>query len=62
MKKVLVLLMLGIIFSRNTEAKNINGQILFDNDTIDVIFKIPVNFLTQEIDYTSLQYKVKYID
>ncbi|SRR6056297_1287709 len=62
MKKILVLLILGIIFSSNTEAKKIDGQILFDNDTVDVIFKIPVDFLTQEINYTGLQYKVKYID
>ena len=62
MRKVVLLIVLGIIFISEIEAKKIEGQILFKDDTVDVIFKIPIDLLTQEIIYEKLQYKVKYFD
>ena len=51
---------LGFIFV--TEAKKVKGQILYLNDTVDVIFNIPVKFLRQEPNYERLQQKVIYYD
>ena len=43
-------------------ARKIEGTIIFEKDTIDVTFKIPIKFFEQEPNYEKLQYKVKYYD
>ncbi len=62
MRKVYLLIALGFILTLNTEAKKIKGKILFQNDTIDVIFIIPFKFFDQEPNYVTLQNKVQYLD
>ena len=62
MRKLLFLVTIGLISSITLNAKKIDGKILFENDTVDVIFKIPFNFFTQELNYEKLQNKVKYYD
>jgi hypothetical protein len=61
MKKV-VFLLLGIVFAFELQAKKISGTIIFERDTLDVTFNIPVGFLSSEINFEGLQYKVKYYD
>lgn len=44
------------------EAKKIKGQILYKNDTVDVVMKIPIKFLAHEPDYKKIQYEIVYYD
>lgn len=44
------------------EAKKFPGKIIFANDTVDVIFNIPILSSTEEPNYTVLQQEVKYYD
>jgi predicted Zn-ribbon and HTH transcriptional regulator len=62
MKRISLLVVIGLILSFKLEAKKIEGRIIFENDTIDVTFNIPIKFFTQEPNYEKLQYKVKYFD
>nr|NQU89140.1 hypothetical protein [Bacteroidota bacterium] len=62
MKKVVLLIFLGMIFTTKVDAKKVNGQIIYENDTIDVIIKLPVSLFSQKINYEKLQKKVQYYD
>ncbi|MFZ5940206.1 MAG: hypothetical protein ACOYXB_06495 [Bacteroidota bacterium] len=62
MKKIVILITIGLVLTFKLEAKKIEGKIFFADDTIDVTFNIPINFFTQEPNYEKLQYKVKYFD
>ena len=55
-------LVLGLLLTTSLEAKKIKGVILFAEDTVQVTMKIPVKFLSGEINYQKLQTKVKYFD
>ena len=46
------------------EAKKVmvDGQILFKNDTINVVFIIPVYSISKDINFMKIQKKVKYLD
>lgn len=62
MKRFPFLIVIVLMIAIKTEAKKIEGEILFKNDTLDVIFKIPINLFSKEINYEKLQYKIKYSD
>jgi hypothetical protein len=62
MKRLPFLIVIVLMIAIKTEAKKIEGEILFKNDTLDVIFKIPINLFSKEINYEKLQYKIKYSD
>ncbi len=62
MRKICILIVMGLVLTIKLEAKKIEGKIVLENDTIDVVFNIPVNFFTQEPNYEKLQNKVKYFD
>jgi hypothetical protein len=62
MNRICLLIVIALIFTLKSEAKKIEGKILFESDTLDVIFNIPIKFFTQEPNYEKLQYKVKYYD
>lgn len=62
MKRIGLLIIIGLILSFKSEAKKIEGKILFENDTISVTFNIPIKFFSQEPNFEKLQYKVKYFD
>jgi hypothetical protein len=62
MKKLIFITVIGLIFIFKLEAKKIEGQIFYKNDTVYVTMNIPVKFFTQEINYKKLQYKIKYFD
>ena len=62
MRKLFSLIIIGLVCSLNAEAKKIEGKIILDHDTIDVIFNIPFKFFAQEPNYEKLQYKVKFYD
>jgi predicted Zn-ribbon and HTH transcriptional regulator len=62
MKRIYLLMVIGLMFAWKLEAKKMEGKILFDHDTLAVTFNIPVNFFSQEPIYEKLQYKVKYYD
>lgn len=62
MKRFTFLMAIVLMIANETEAKKIEGKVLFKNDTLDVIFKIPVNIFSKEINFEKLQYKIKYID
>ena len=58
----LIFLFIGLIVGFNLNAKKIEGKIILEKDTLDVIFKIPFKLLAQEPNYEKLQVKVKYYD
>lgn len=62
MRKIFTLITIVLIFTFKLEAKKIEGKIILEDDTIDVTFNIPINFLTQKPNYLQLQNKVKYFD
>jgi hypothetical protein len=62
MRKIVILITIGLILTFNLEAKKIEGKIFFADGTVDVTFNIPIKFFTQEPNYEKLQYKVKYFD
>ncbi len=62
MRRLSVLVVLGMILTFKLEARKIEGKILFKNDTLNVIFNIPIKFFTQQPNYEKLQNKVKYFD
>jgi len=63
MKKLSLLILLSTLFIVITKAEKIKGKIIYSNDSIvNVVFNIPFNNYTAEIDFQSLQYKVTYFD
>lgn len=62
MRKMILLTIVGLIFTLNSEAKRIKGEIFYENDTISVTLKIPMKLFTNEPNYETLQNKVKYFD
>lgn len=59
---MILLTIVGLIFTLNSEAKRIKGEIFYENDTISVTLKIPMKLFTNEPNYETLQNKVKYFD
>lgn len=62
MKKLLLVILVVVSAISSSEAEKIKGKIIFQDDTVDVTFNIPVNLLTQTPNYEKLQYRVKYFD
>lgn len=62
MRKLIFITVIGLIFIFKLEAKKIEGQIFYKNDTVYVTMNIPVKFFTQKPNYKKLQYKIKYFD
>ena len=62
MKKPFLLLLMGLLFSFQLQAIKKEGKILYENDTIDVIFEIPLRLFSQEPNYKKIQYKITYFD
>ena len=62
MKKLFLVLFVGLILPFQLQAKRIEGKILLENDTVNVVFEIPYNLFSQEPNYKKLQYKVRYFD
>ncbi len=42
------------------EARKMEGKIIYQTDTVDVVFNIPVKLFSGEPNFQRLQYKVKY--
>ncbi len=61
MKKYYILLMLLVGLIR-VEAKKIEGQIFYEEDTVSVTLNIPTKLLSKELDLEGLQEKIKYFD
>ena len=53
---------MGLLFSFQLQAIKKEGKILYENDTIDVIFEIPLRLFSQEPNYKKIQYKITYFD
>jgi len=63
MRKLLLISLLSLLFITTVEGKKVEGKIIYVNDSIiNVTFNIPINYMTQEIDFERLQYKVTYFD
>ena len=62
MRKIGLLIVIGLILTSKTAAKKLEGKLLLENDTMEVTFHVPVNLFTQEINYEKLQHKIKYFD
>ncbi|MFA5974032.1 MAG: hypothetical protein WC780_16920 [Lentimicrobiaceae bacterium] len=63
MKKVFLILTIGLICLNNIEAKKIIGYYISKtNDTLTVTFNVPIKFFSQEPNYERLQWKIKYYD
>lgn len=62
MKKIGLVLAFGVLLTFVGHAKKIDGKILFESDTIDVVFNVPIKFFSGEPDFQRLQFRVKYYD
>jgi len=62
MKIFPLLIVIVLMIANKIEAKKIGGKVIFINDTLDVIFKIPIYIFSKEINFEKLQYKIKYFD
>jgi hypothetical protein len=62
MKIFPLLIVIVLMIANKIEAKKIGGKVIFMNDTLDVIFKIPIYIFSKEINFEKLQYKIKYFD
>ncbi|MFK7901007.1 MAG: hypothetical protein AB8B61_09645 [Cyclobacteriaceae bacterium] len=60
--KKLYFFVVVLVLTQKVEAKKLQGQIYYMLDTVTVTMNIPINFLTKEPNYQSLQNKLKYID
>jgi hypothetical protein len=61
--RILTPLIAILVTSLAVSAKKIEGTIFFlDNRELKVTFFVPVNFLTQEVTFQSIQNKIKYLD
>jgi hypothetical protein len=56
------LLLIGMLVSLSLQAKKVEGKIVFANETLDVVFNIPINILEDAPNYEKIQLKVKYYD
>jgi hypothetical protein len=63
MKKVFLIIIIGLISLNQLEAEKITGYFITKtNDTLKVTFKIPVNFFSQEPNFEKIQWKITYYD
>ena len=64
MKIKYVLFVIALVFSHCLEAKpkTVKGKIIYENDSIDVLFVIPFAYSTEELKVWGLQNKVKFIN
>ena len=62
MKRRIFLSIAGFFFILSLSAKDIPGQIILENDTLNVTFSIRVGLFSQEPFYERLQFKMKYYD
>ena len=63
MKRFAIILLFGLLTNFMAHAKKVDGVIIDNNDsTIHVKFDIPVNIFSGEVNFESIQQKVKYID
>lgn len=62
MKKIITSVIIGVFLTFTLQAKNIAGKIILGNDTLDVVFQIPVKLFSGQPNFEKLQYKVRYLD
>lgn len=62
MKKLLFLIASVLLFSFNLKAKKVEGQICFEDDTLNVTIFVPTRIITGEINYHQMQKAVWYLD
>lgn len=62
MMRFLFFLLVTLSFSFSLEAKKIKGKIVFESETIEVTFNIPMRSFSVGPNYEKLQYRVKYYD
>lgn len=63
MKKIVFVFIIGLICLDQLEARKVEGYFITKSlDTVKVIFTIPVDLFTQEINFEKLQWRVKYVD
>jgi hypothetical protein len=62
MIRIILLTLIVILNTLSIQAKNTQGQIIYENDTVDVTFIIPVKLITQEIKFEKIQNKIRFYD
>ena len=62
MRRIVILTAIGLLLISQIEAKKVKGTIFLENDTLEVMLKIPVKLFTGGIKIDKLQFRVKYID
>lgn len=62
MKKFYSLFVLILLFSLNLKAKKVEGQICFEDDTLNVTIFVPTHLITGEVNYHQMQKAVWYIN
>lgn len=62
MKRIFFVLTVLIFTYSHLKAKKVDGKILYEDDTVNVTFNIPVKLLLQEPNYERIQYKIKFYD
>lgn len=61
-RKITLLIVIGLVFTMDLLAKEVEGQIIFEDDTVNVTFDIPFKAFGNEPIYERLQRRVKYYD
>jgi hypothetical protein len=63
MRKTYLLVLIGLFFfANNLNARQVKGTIIFENDTLNTMLKIPVYGIAGPPNYLKIQYKIKYYD
>lgn len=62
MKRIVIILLTGLIYISPLKAIKIEGKIIYGKDTTEVIFKIPKLALKNKPDYAMLQNQIIYFD
>ena len=62
MKKIIILLIIGLAWTFNLEAKKVEGKIFYENDTADIVLSLPSNIYASAQTRQRLQNRMAYFD
>ncbi|OFY33469.1 MAG: hypothetical protein A2W91_09830 [Bacteroidetes bacterium GWF2_38_335] len=62
LKRLLLIIFAALFFSFDLDAKQVEGLIIYENDTVKVTFDIPVTMFKKKINFRKIQYRIKYLD
>lgn len=60
--KAYIITAIVMLFTLSLQAKKIEGKIVFENETVNVVFNIPIIMLQDAPNYQKIQQRVQYYD